>query len=240
MVELVRQISALANQVARAAGGGAIGAEVRMASLDIGFDRGELRPAASVEGEGGDRQVLGPGWHASLAALLTSPGSGESRTSLDEAIEEVRRQIEESDAREQQVLAGSLIVSSSLSVGYVLWLVRGGALLASLSAALPAWANLDPLPVLSRVRSSAGSVGRGGAAGGDGGDPIERLFARARGWFGTPAASPGAGGAPAADPQPPSATQASATLEASVEPRRDPSRDLVAPAASQPVEGGAR
>ena len=215
MADLVRQITQIASQVARTAGGGAVGVEVRVATVDAVSDRGEWRPAAGAEvsGEAGDRQALGPNWQASLAALLPSSGSGESRTSLDEAIEEVRRQIEASDAREQQVLAGSLIVSSSLSVGYVLWLVRGGALLASLSATLPAWANLDPLPVLSRVRSPAGGDGKGGTSGGDGGDPIERLFARARGWFGTPAAAPEASDAPVADPQ---------------------------PAASQPRDGGAR
>jgi hypothetical protein len=36
-------------------------------------------------------------------------------------------------------------------VGYVLWLLRGGALIASLLSSLPAWRLIDPLPVLSRV-----------------------------------------------------------------------------------------
>jgi hypothetical protein len=39
----------------------------------------------------------------------------------------------------------------SLSVGYLVWLVRGGILLSSLLSALPAWRMLDPLPVLARV-----------------------------------------------------------------------------------------
>ena len=44
------------------------------------------------------------------------------------------------------------MLSTGLSVGYVLWLGRGGVLLASLLSALPAWSTLDPLPVLAQVR----------------------------------------------------------------------------------------
>ena len=49
-------------------------------------------------------------------------------------------------------VSGSIAVGSfGLTVGYVLWLLRGGALLASLLSSLPAWRLIDPLPVLSRV-----------------------------------------------------------------------------------------
>ena len=43
--------------------------------------------------------------------------------------------------------AGSL----SMTLVYLIWLVRGGALAASMLAALPAWRLLDPLPILARV-----------------------------------------------------------------------------------------
>jgi hypothetical protein len=36
------------------------------------------------------------------------------------------------------------------------WLARGGALLASLASSLPAWALVDPLPVLSRFKGKTG------------------------------------------------------------------------------------
>src|SRR5262249_41781906 len=49
-------------------------------------------------------------------------------------------------------VSGSIAVGGfGLTVGYVLWLLRGGALLASLLSSLPAWRLIDPLPVLSRV-----------------------------------------------------------------------------------------
>jgi hypothetical protein len=37
-----------------------------------------------------------------------------------------------------------------MSVGYVVWLFRGGLLLGSLLSSLPAWHVIDPLPVLAR------------------------------------------------------------------------------------------
>jgi hypothetical protein len=43
--------------------------------------------------------------------------------------------------------AGSL----SMTLVYLLWLVRGGALAASMLSAMPAWRLLDPLPILARV-----------------------------------------------------------------------------------------
>ena len=46
------------------------------------------------------------------------------------------------------VIGTTKVVSSALTVGYVVWMVRGGALVASLVAALPAWASFDPLPIL--------------------------------------------------------------------------------------------
>lgn len=41
-------------------------------------------------------------------------------------------------------------VSAGLSVGYVVWLLRGGVLMGSMLSALPAWQMIDPLPILSR------------------------------------------------------------------------------------------
>jgi VCBS repeat-containing protein len=52
-----------------------------------------------------------------------------------------------------KVYLGSAIVSSiGLSVGYVVWLLRGGMLLGSLLSSLPAWQILDPLPILARKK----------------------------------------------------------------------------------------
>ncbi len=51
-----------------------------------------------------------------------------------------------------ELRASGTLVSAGLSVGYVLWLARGGALVASLMSALPAWAIVDPLPVLAKMK----------------------------------------------------------------------------------------
>ena len=50
-----------------------------------------------------------------------------------------------------KVLATSVTLSSGLSVGYIIWLLRGGTLLASMVASLPAWRTIDPLPVLESL-----------------------------------------------------------------------------------------
>ncbi|MFT6875549.1 MAG: putative outer membrane repeat protein [Granulosicoccus sp.] len=42
-------------------------------------------------------------------------------------------------------------ISTGLSVGYLIWLVRGGALMGSVLSSLPAWRFVDPLPVLGSL-----------------------------------------------------------------------------------------
>ena len=108
-----------------------------------------------------------------------------SGTSLAEQLDRLRQEVAEAQQSGMVSLASTALVSTGLSVGYVVWLVRGGVLMTSLMSVVPAWAGLDPLPVLSEIRRAEG--GGTGALGGDddtdsGGDddPIEKLFSKAR------------------------------------------------------------
>jgi hypothetical protein len=66
-------------------------------------------------------------------------------------LDKLRETVQADAAIETRVAASVFVASTGLSVGYVLWLLRGGALLASLLSSLPAWRLVDPLPVLGRV-----------------------------------------------------------------------------------------
>ncbi len=46
----------------------------------------------------------------------------------------------------------SVVASTGFTAGYVLWMARGGYLMALLSSSLPAWAAMDPLAVLDNPR----------------------------------------------------------------------------------------
>ena len=64
-----------------------------------------------------------------------------------------------SQAGLQTVLVGTALTSAvGLTAGYVLWSIRGGFMLASLAAQMPAWRLIDPLPVLDHT---VGLVGPG-------------------------------------------------------------------------------
>jgi hypothetical protein len=89
-------------------------------------------------------------------ALARADGSGRA-SPLEEATARVRDEVEQAAQGEQTALAGSLVLSTGFSLGYVVWLARGGALLASLASSLPAWATVDPLPVLSRFKGKNGA-----------------------------------------------------------------------------------
>jgi hypothetical protein len=85
------------------------------------------------------------------ASDMTSSGAAQRATGLVGDLNRMREEICE-QAQLEHWISGSVAVGSfGLTVGYVLWLLRGGALLASLLSSLPAWRLVDPLPVLSRV-----------------------------------------------------------------------------------------
>ncbi|MEM9351491.1 MAG: cadherin-like domain-containing protein [Planctomycetota bacterium] len=56
--------------------------------------------------------------------------------------------VEQSSDFNQLAIGSALGMTSSLTAGYVLWLMRGGYLLSSMLAQMPAWSFVDPLPVL--------------------------------------------------------------------------------------------
>ena len=69
-------------------------------------------------------------------------------------IDELVQRINEPTISEREELAGKVavgsaaVVTTSLSVGYVIWILRGGSLLTTFMSAMPAWQAFDPLPVL--------------------------------------------------------------------------------------------
>ena len=52
------------------------------------------------------------------------------------------------DVIDKVVVGSTAVVSTSLSVGYVIWIFRGGSLLTAFMSALPTWSSFDPLPIL--------------------------------------------------------------------------------------------
>lgn len=66
-------------------------------------------------------------------------------------LDRVRDEIAGKSTTEDRLVASTATVASGLSVGYVVWLVRGGMLVSSLLSSLPAWRLVDPLPVLGRM-----------------------------------------------------------------------------------------
>ena len=56
---------------------------------------------------------------------------------------------------EKVVVGSTAAVSTTVSVGYVVWMLRGGSLLTTFLSSLPAWQAFDPLPVLESFDEDA-------------------------------------------------------------------------------------
>ena len=66
--------------------------------------------------------------------------------------------------RRDREVADQLFVGSAgkaaglLSVGYVLWALRGGALMTAIASSLPAWRLIDPTALLTAYRASSATL----------------------------------------------------------------------------------
>jgi hypothetical protein len=136
-----------------------------------------------------------------FAGLSSAPLSQWLATEeLQRKFDEIQRQLDAGESSRRGILASGAALSGGLSIGYVVWLVRGGVLASSMLSALPAWQMIDPLPVLAAARR------RGRPAGGERDEPdVERLFDDS---------GSRAGDAPTADRVRTSATPAQGTPEA--------------------------
>ena len=85
-------------------------------------------------------------------------------------LDRVREDVSEVTLFRSAIVGSGAAVTTSLSVGYVAWLIRGGVLLSTMLSSLPAWQIIDPLPVLGRTREGSGEKD------GDDGDSLESII----------------------------------------------------------------
>ena len=125
--------------------------------------------------------LLTPHAAQAQAGAAGADGTGMRNAAWVRELDQLRRLMQADDGiAGARIATANVVLGGGLSVGYVLWLLRSGLLLSTLMSTLPAWAVVDPLPVLARGRTHGED-----AAGTDSGtdsadDALERLFARAR------------------------------------------------------------
>ena len=128
----------------------------------------EAEPVALPELDGGTDSA------ATAANSLPDDLATALRESRLNAALDLWRESADNDVMQQHDrIVSSVAVSSGLSVGYMLWLARGGVLMASVMSALPAWASLDPLPVLAQLKRQASDPASGDSPDDD---ALEDLF----------------------------------------------------------------
>ena len=66
-------------------------------------------------------------------------------------LDDVREEIVLENNTFDMVVGGSMSMSAGISVGYAIWLARSGVLMSGLLSSMPAWAFIDPLPVLASM-----------------------------------------------------------------------------------------
>ncbi len=94
------------------------------------------------------------------------------RSGFLQDLDRVRDEVQEVAATEKTFVASSIAVSTGLSIGYVVWLLRSGVLLTALLSSVPAWQFVNPLLVLDSTTKKKRQRGQKGVEG----DSVESLF----------------------------------------------------------------
>ncbi|MFK7856966.1 MAG: cadherin-like domain-containing protein, partial [Granulosicoccus sp.] len=67
------------------------------------------------------------------------------------SLDKQQANLDEQASFAQTIVGSSVGISSGLSVGYLIWLIRGGTLMGSVLSSMPAWRFVDPLPILGSL-----------------------------------------------------------------------------------------
>jgi len=118
---------------------------------DIGALLAEIAEHARAldDGSGSQRALQAGSAAASISAALETPG-------FIETLDALREEEQLTGILERGVIGTGAVASTGMSVGYILYLLRGEFLLSGLLSSLPAWRMVDPLPVLSQLGDAEG------------------------------------------------------------------------------------
>jgi VCBS repeat-containing protein len=99
-----------------------------------------------------------------------------ANTSFLRELDRARDSQAEEVRQERVVIESSVAAGATVTVGYVLWLLRGSLLLTTALSSLPAWRFVDPLPVLGNLSDGEDEDGETleSIASGEGGSGAER------------------------------------------------------------------
>jgi len=115
-----------------------------LGSQSVGASRSQLNSLAAAADQANEAPVTEV--EIAVAAMISE------EEGFQEELDRVQDELSELAQIEATVVGTSAVVTTGLSVGYVVWLARGGMLLASLLSSMPAWRAIDPLPVLAAFR----------------------------------------------------------------------------------------
>lgn len=128
------------------------------------FDRGRSAHEVIRAGTRSQSRDLSPMDHADSDSFLSRLSNADVATRVSPslilglqanqvAFEQVKESLQPALAN-QLVFEVPALAGASLSVGYVVWMLRGGVLITSLLAQMPAWRIVDPLVVLESLDKS--------------------------------------------------------------------------------------
>ena len=100
---------------------------------------------------GGDSHWSGADAAASARAAVT-------QMQLWQAIDSMRQDVDSSVTHTTLTIGATVTATTGMTVGYVVWIVRGGLMLSSVMANLPMWRLMDPMAILNQSGDDDGQA----------------------------------------------------------------------------------
>lgn len=92
-----------------------------------------------------------PAIPATIPAQIQQLINNELFNGLANNLDNTKDQFREAATLGKTIQVSTVALSTGLSVGYIIWILRGGVIVASMMSAMPAWRFIDPLPVLDNL-----------------------------------------------------------------------------------------
>ncbi|MEE9335902.1 MAG: Ig-like domain-containing protein [Granulosicoccaceae bacterium] len=83
--------------------------------------------------------------------LLSNQSLDKGLAALADSFDQQKELLEDAYNQSRSAIGRSITLTSGLSVGYLIWLIRGGTLMGSVLSSMPAWRLVDPLPILGSL-----------------------------------------------------------------------------------------
>jgi len=128
--------------------------EVLLDNVLSAYFAGQANKQNISPGTSGTMDIFNGSLNIANLFALTQFEDAERFSIMSDSFDKHRDELDAQIIGARGAVGSAAVATSGLSIGYLLYLLRGGAIMSSMLASLPAWRFVDPLPILGNLDGS--------------------------------------------------------------------------------------